>query len=168
MEAQRADPDSASVLKAFLRARRQRLRPEDLGLPSRHTRGTGLRREDVAELLEVSPLWYALFESGTSGRRFSGTFLERLQDVLCLDPNDRLAFIELVVISGHANPEVEARWHRSRNQSVLHDIAVALARIDGTPNFETALALARSSLRAILVDLGAGRTDDHPRFDNQQ
>jgi hypothetical protein len=125
-------------------------------------------REDVAELLEVSPLWYALFESGTSGRRFSGTFLERLQDVLCLDPNDRLAFIELVVISGHANPEVEARWHRSRNQSVLHDIAVALARIDGTPNFETALALARSSLRAILVDLGAGRTDDHPRFDNQQ
>lgn len=40
-----------SELAAFLRTRRERLRPEDLGLPASSRRRTaGLRREEVAML----------------------------------------------------------------------------------------------------------------------
>jgi transcriptional regulator with XRE-family HTH domain len=154
MEATPSITKSGADLKTFLRARRQRLNPEELGLPSRRLRCAGVRREDVAELLEVSPLWYALFESGTSGRRFSRTFIERLQDILRLDETDRSRFLELVVTSGHASPEVEANWHRSRRQSLINEVASTLQLISAATTIEVALNVAESSLRIILFKLG--------------
>jgi hypothetical protein len=107
-----------------------------------------LRREDIAELLDVSPLWYALFDSGASGRRFSSSFLERVQAILCGSRADRAKFIELAVTSGHASPEIEARWHRSRWQSVVSDVADTLAKIKGASSLAIAVEPARTSLRA--------------------
>jgi transcriptional regulator with XRE-family HTH domain len=64
------DPSNAArgnELRAFLRARRQRLAPDDVGLPSAPgRRAAGLRRDDVAELAGVSVSWYAQFELGRS------------------------------------------------------------------------------------------------------
>ena len=49
----------------FLRARRERLKPEQLGLPSTNRRRTaGLRREEVANLAGISPEWYVKLEQG--------------------------------------------------------------------------------------------------------
>jgi transcriptional regulator with XRE-family HTH domain len=57
----------SNELRAFLRARRQRLAPHDVGLPSAPgRRAAGLRRDDVAELAGVSVSWYAQFELGRS------------------------------------------------------------------------------------------------------
>ena len=53
------------ALAAFLRARRARLRPDDVGLPVRRRRRTpGLRREEVAELANIGVSWYTLLEQG--------------------------------------------------------------------------------------------------------
>ncbi|HEX6797941.1 MAG TPA: helix-turn-helix transcriptional regulator [Ktedonobacterales bacterium] len=53
------------ALAAFLRTRRARLRPADVGLPARSRRRTpGLRREEVAELAHIGVSWYTLLEQG--------------------------------------------------------------------------------------------------------
>jgi len=53
------------ALADFLRTRRARLRPADVGLPPRSRRRTpGLRREEVAELAHIGVSWYTLLEQG--------------------------------------------------------------------------------------------------------
>ena len=50
-------------LAAFLRSRRERLAPEQVGLsPSRRRRTPGLRREEVAQLAGVGVTWYTWLE----------------------------------------------------------------------------------------------------------
>lgn len=52
-------------LAEFLRSRRERLLPEDVGLPSAKRRRTpGLRREEVAALAGVGLTWYTWLEQG--------------------------------------------------------------------------------------------------------
>src|ERR1700731_4348365 len=52
-------------LAAFLRARRERISPEDVGLPPGLRRRTpGLRREEVAQLAGVGVTWYTWLEQG--------------------------------------------------------------------------------------------------------
>jgi transcriptional regulator with XRE-family HTH domain len=56
-------------LGAFLRSRRERLRPEDVGLPSGPRRRTpGLRREEVAVLAHISTEYYVRLEQGRAPR----------------------------------------------------------------------------------------------------
>jgi transcriptional regulator with XRE-family HTH domain len=62
------DLDPAEVrrkeLARFLRARREALSPEELGLPRHKRRRTpGLRREEVAALAGIGAAWYARLES---------------------------------------------------------------------------------------------------------
>jgi transcriptional regulator with XRE-family HTH domain len=67
-----APPDPATEdelrrreLAAFVRSRRERLRPEQVGLrPSRRRRTPGLRREEVAQLAGVGVTWYTWLEQG--------------------------------------------------------------------------------------------------------
>jgi transcriptional regulator with XRE-family HTH domain len=52
-------------LAAFLRSRRERVTPEQAGLPPGHRRRTpGLRREEVAQLAGVGVTWYTWLEQG--------------------------------------------------------------------------------------------------------
>lgn len=56
-------------LGEFLRTRRARLRPEDVGLPSGPRRRTaGLRREEVAVLAHISTEYYTRLEQGRAPR----------------------------------------------------------------------------------------------------
>lgn len=56
-------------LGAFLRSRRERLRPDDVGLPSGPRRRTpGLRREEVAVLAHISTEYYVRLEQGRAPR----------------------------------------------------------------------------------------------------
>jgi transcriptional regulator with XRE-family HTH domain len=56
-------------LGAFLRTRRERLRPEDVGLPSGPRRRTpGLRREEIAVLAHISTEYYVRLEQGRAPR----------------------------------------------------------------------------------------------------
>lgn len=56
---------SNESLGEFLRARRERLTPEEVGLPSYGRRRTpGLRREEVAQLAHIGTSWYTSLEQG--------------------------------------------------------------------------------------------------------
>src|SRR5215471_15586728 len=59
------DQERLQALADFLRTRRARLQPSDVGLPPRSRRRTpGLRREEVAELANIGVSWYTLLEQG--------------------------------------------------------------------------------------------------------
>jgi transcriptional regulator with XRE-family HTH domain len=58
---------SRSELGDFLRSRREKLRPEDVGLVNgRRRRTAGLRREEVAQLAGIGVDWYVRLEQGRS------------------------------------------------------------------------------------------------------
>src|SRR5689334_3924529 len=76
-------------LTAFLRSRRARISPEQVGLSRGQRRRTpGLRRSEVALLAGVSPEWYTRIEQGRD-IHVSVYVLERLASVLQLDANER-------------------------------------------------------------------------------
>lgn len=76
-------------LAAFLRTRRERLQPTDVGLPSGGRRRTpGLRREEVAALSGVGLTWYTWLEQGRD-IGVSAAFLDNLARVLKLDAAER-------------------------------------------------------------------------------
>jgi transcriptional regulator with XRE-family HTH domain len=149
---------SGLALRAFLRARRTHADPQSLGIPIRRTGRVGLRREDVAELLDVSPLWYSLFESGTSGRRFSGAFLDRVAVVLQLDDVERMTMLRLVIGSDHAARDVEVQWMAARWQMLCAEMAEAARRIAIAQTATSAGDAALLALRAIADQLGLAIT----------
>jgi transcriptional regulator with XRE-family HTH domain len=58
-------PRARQQLGEFLRAQRDRLRPEDFGLPAgQRRRAPGLRREEAAQLCGISPTWFTWIEQG--------------------------------------------------------------------------------------------------------
>jgi transcriptional regulator with XRE-family HTH domain len=77
-------------LGEFLRARRARLRPADVGLPGTlgRRRTPGLRREELATLAGVSATYYARIEQGRE-RNPGVAVVEALADALLLDVDAR-------------------------------------------------------------------------------
>jgi transcriptional regulator with XRE-family HTH domain len=81
--------DRKSELAEFLRSRRVRVRPSDVGLPTGPRRRTlGLRREEVAVLAGVSPTWYSYLEQGRDVTP-SHEVLDNLAFVLRLTEDER-------------------------------------------------------------------------------
>lgn len=83
-------------LAAFLRARRERLAPGQVGLPDRRQarRTPGLRREEVAELAGVSVDYIVRLEQGR-GLRPSAEVLGALAHALRLDADERAYLFDL-------------------------------------------------------------------------
>lgn len=76
-------------LGAFLRARRERLSPADVGLPGSSRRRTpGLRREELAALAGISTTWYTFLEQGRDVRP-SRQVLDAIADALQLNEPER-------------------------------------------------------------------------------
>ncbi len=91
----------ARLLGEFLRARRETLRPLDLGLPQRNRRRTpGLRREEVAQLCGISATWYTWMEQGRTAAVSPAT-LAALAQGLQLSPAERGYLFE---IAGRLDP----------------------------------------------------------------
>src|SRR5262249_46300429 len=78
-----------SELAGFLRSRRERIAPEQVGLPPAARRRTpGLRREEVATLAGVGVTWYTWLEQGRDINA-SPQVLEAVARTLLLDPHER-------------------------------------------------------------------------------
>jgi transcriptional regulator with XRE-family HTH domain len=83
------------ALGDFLRARRERLGPADVGLPDGpRRRAPGLRREEVATLAGLSTTWYTWLEQGRD-ISVSPHGLGRIASVLRLDSASRHYLFEL-------------------------------------------------------------------------
>ncbi|MGW2838501.1 helix-turn-helix transcriptional regulator [Streptomyces sp. NPDC001493] len=86
-----------NALGAFLRARRARVTPGDVGLPAGGRRRTpGLRREEVAQLAGVGVTWYTWLEQGRA-RNASDQVLDAVARVLRLDAAEHQ---HLMVLAG--------------------------------------------------------------------
>ncbi|MFC5187228.1 helix-turn-helix transcriptional regulator [Actinomadura harenae] len=88
--------DVTQELAAFLRTRRERLDPHDLGLPARRRarRTPGLRREEVAELAGVSTDYIVRLEQAR-GLRPSADVVDALARALRLTPDERAYLFDL-------------------------------------------------------------------------
>jgi transcriptional regulator with XRE-family HTH domain len=86
------------ALAAFLRTRRARLSPAEVGLPTRSKRRTpGLRREEVADLANMGVSWYTLLEQGQDVHP-SKPVLESVARALRLTPAEEH---HLFLLAGH-------------------------------------------------------------------
>ncbi len=86
-----AKPDEVRrrELAAFLRSRRERISPEQVGLPAAGRRRTpGLRREEVAQLAAVGVTWYTWLEQSRD-IQVSAQVLDAIARALLLGPNER-------------------------------------------------------------------------------
>lgn len=105
---QREGPQSADVrrhtLADFLRSRRERISPHQVGLPVGGRRRTpGLRREEVAQLAGVGVTWYTWLEQGRDIRA-SDQVLTAIANTLQLDPYERA---HLFTLAGAPEPPVQ-------------------------------------------------------------
>ncbi|QBD75668.1 XRE family transcriptional regulator [Ktedonosporobacter rubrisoli] len=96
------DKERRSALANFLRRRRARLNPAEIGLPLWGQRRTpGLRREEVAMLSGIGVTWYTWLEQGRDVKA-SEDLLERLSKVLRLNEDERQV---LFILAGYPAPK---------------------------------------------------------------
>jgi len=81
--------DPRTELSEFLRSRRARLTPDDVGLPQygRARRVPGLRREELAQLAGVSVAYYTRLEQG-NGRNVSAEVIDSIARALRLNDSE--------------------------------------------------------------------------------
>jgi transcriptional regulator with XRE-family HTH domain len=92
-------------LAEFLRSRRERISPDQVGLPTSGRRRTpGLRREEVATLAGVGVTWYTWLEQGRDIQP-SAQVLDALARTLLLDRHERA---HVFTLSGHPDPSPAA------------------------------------------------------------
>jgi transcriptional regulator with XRE-family HTH domain len=93
----RRDPDELrrAELSAFLRSRRERIAPAQVGVTIAGRRRTpGLRREEVAQLAGVGVTWYTWLEQGRD-IKVSDQVLEAIARTLLLDRDERAHLFRL-------------------------------------------------------------------------
>jgi len=123
--------DSKNALGEFLRARRERVRPEDVGLSGGGLRRVpGLRREEVALLAGISSDYYLRLEQGRD-RNPSVQVLEALARVLRLDAS---ATAHLLSLAQPERPAVSRRRAR-RPEAVPTSVRELLDTWSGHPAY---------------------------------
>ena len=86
--------DTRKQLGAFLRARRESLDPQRLGLPRSGRRRTpGLRREEVAFLADVGVTWYTWLEQGRDVNPSSAVMAAVAKALQCTPTEARHLFV---------------------------------------------------------------------------
>ncbi|WP_087926179.1 helix-turn-helix transcriptional regulator [Streptomyces albireticuli] len=119
--------DTPAELGDFLRTRRARLQPEDVGLVAygKSRRVPGLRREELAQLAGVSVAYYTRLEQGQSGNASDGV-LDALARALRLTPDEHAHLRNL------ARPGRTGRRAAARPQSAGAGVRQLVAAM-GTP-----------------------------------
>ncbi|ARP71994.1 XRE family transcriptional regulator [Streptomyces pluripotens] len=122
--------DRRAELSEFLRSRRARLKPEDVGLPDfgRHRRVPGLRREELAQLAGVSVAYYTRLEQG-NGRNVSAEVLDSIARAL------RLTDAEHAHLTHLAKPKSHKKKPTARQQQVRSSLRQLLDTMDGVPAY---------------------------------
>ncbi|MEV0437924.1 helix-turn-helix transcriptional regulator [Streptomyces spectabilis] len=99
--------DRRAELSEFLRTRRARLQPQDVGLTGygRHRRVPGLRREELAQLAGVSVAYYTRLEQG-NGRNVSAEVLDSIARALRLSNAEHAHLTHLAKPTAHKKKRV--------------------------------------------------------------
>lgn len=124
--------DRRAELSEFLRTRRARLKPEDVGLPhyGRHRRVPGLRREELAQLAGVSVAYYTRLEQG-NGQNVSAEVLGSIARAL------RLSDAEHAHLTHLAKPKAHKKKPSPRPQQVRTSLRQLLDAFGDVPAYIT-------------------------------
>lgn len=122
--------DRRAELSEFLRTRRARLQPQDVGLPSygRHRRVPGLRREELAQLAGVSVAYYTRLEQG-NGRNVSAEVLDAIARALRLTDAEHAHLMHLAKPTAHKKKRVP------RTQAMRPAVGQLMDAMDGVPAY---------------------------------
>ncbi|MFC8592298.1 helix-turn-helix transcriptional regulator [Streptomyces atroolivaceus] len=122
--------DRRAELSEFLRSRRARLKPEDVGLPDygRHRRVPGLRREELAQLAGVSVAYYTRLEQG-NGQNVSGEVLGAIASALRLTDAEQAHLMHLT------KPRQHKKKPSMRQQRVRGTLCQLLDTMEGVPAY---------------------------------
>ncbi|MCQ6556796.1 helix-turn-helix transcriptional regulator [Streptomyces sp. C10-9-1] len=121
--------DQRAELSEFLRSRRARLKPADVGLPDfgRYRRVPGLRREELAQLAGVSVAYYTRLEQG-NGQNVSSEVLDSIARALRLSETERAHLTHL------AKPKAKKRRAAAaRPQQVRPQVRQLIDAMDPVP-----------------------------------
>ncbi|MET8944932.1 helix-turn-helix transcriptional regulator [Streptomyces sp. NPDC004542] len=146
--------DRSAEIADFLRSRRARITPDQVGLPDdgRPRRVPGLRRDEVARLAGVSTEYYTRLEQGRSAHP-STAVLDALARVLRLDETEREHLADLCARSRPARRSPEAP------QRVRPGLHLTLQTLEQVPAFvlgrRTEVLAANRLARAVLTDFDA-------------
>lgn len=114
--------NSRRELGRFLRTRRERIPPDQVGLPAGPRRRTnGLRREEVAVLAGLSPTWYTYLEQARDIRP-SPEVLDSLARVLQLTEDER-RYMHVLAYGEVIHPE-PLRTEVSSDELVRQTVAI--------------------------------------------
>ncbi|MGW0910536.1 helix-turn-helix transcriptional regulator [Streptomyces sp. NPDC002784] len=124
--------DRRAELSEFLRTRRARLKPEDVGLPDfgRHRRVPGLRREELAQLAGVSVAYYTRLEQG-NGRNVSAEVLDSIARAL------RLTDAEHAHLTHLAKPKQHKKKPAGRSEQARASLGQLLVSLENVPAYVT-------------------------------
>ncbi|MEU5977870.1 helix-turn-helix transcriptional regulator [Streptomyces sp. NPDC047315] len=157
---------SSQQLSEFLRARRARVRPADVGLPELPgvRRVTGLRREELSQLAGVSVSYYTRLEQGQSINASDGV-LNALATALRLDEHEHAHLRELAAQRPRPprRPPAERVDPLSRDllRSVGHTPALLLGRRSDVLAWNP---LAHALLAGHLSPTAPDRPEDRPNL----
>jgi transcriptional regulator with XRE-family HTH domain len=145
--------DPVRELAVFLRTRRERLDPVQLGLPVRaHRRTHGLRREEVAEQAGLSVDYVVRLEQGR-GARPSPSVVEALARTLRLSPDERAHLFDL---AGHRVPQ---RGPAANEETSLAQVDRVVQALSPTPamllNHRFDVVGWNPECAVLLIDFGA-------------
>lgn len=155
-----------TTLGDFLRTRRGRLTPEDVGITSYGSRRVpGLRREELAQLAGVSVTYYTRLEQGQS-HQASPSVIEALADALQLSDAER-TYLHSLVRPAPARPRrpAKAATARPATRQLLDALEDVPAVVIGTRTEVLAWNILGQQLLAGHLDPGAPyRAADRPNL----
>ncbi|MGK5531876.1 helix-turn-helix transcriptional regulator [Streptomyces sp. URMC 129] len=149
----------AKELGEFLKSRRARVRPEDVGLPDLggRRRVPGLRREELAQLAGVSADYYMRLEQGRGGG-VSEEVLDALARALRLDDDER------GYLFGLARPRRAARRPRRARRAASPRLRNLLDSMHDAPAYvidhRTDILAWNRMAAALMLDFGALPPDE--------
>jgi transcriptional regulator with XRE-family HTH domain len=114
-----------NLLGSYLKDRRTKLDPATFGFSAERRRTPGLRREEVAQLANISPTWYTWLEQGRGGAP-SADVLDRIARALMLTDVER----EHLFLLGLGRPP-EVRYRK--NDGVTPRLQRVLDALDPNP-----------------------------------
>ncbi|MDG4857797.1 helix-turn-helix transcriptional regulator [Streptomyces sp. T-3] len=157
-----ADPtlDRRAELSEFLRTRRARLKPADVGLPDygHRRRVPGLRREELAQLAGVSVAYYTRLEQG-HGANVSTEILEAISRALRLTDAEHAHLLHLTQPKQH-----KKRRRGCARQQVRPALQQLMDAMEGVPAYvvgrRTDILAWNRSCAALFGDFASWRAED--------
>jgi transcriptional regulator with XRE-family HTH domain len=147
--------DADNRIGEFLRARRERVRPEDVGLPDfGRRRVPGLRREELATLAGVSVDYYVRLEQGRE-RHPSEQVLDALARALQLDETETAHLQEL------ARPAPRRRRAAARPERIRPELQRLLDSWSHTPAWVLGRRMDVLAANAMARAIHSGFTKGH-------